>query len=287
MFTVITSYVIIDYIVNHKREGIFMSKKFETTYGDYAVVTGASDGIGRAIAIEIAKRGVNVILVARRQKQLEDLRTQILKTYKVSVEILPLDLSKPESSKTLFHYVDQFDVGLYAGVAGFGTSGDFVEGPIDEELEMIDVNCRAVVEQSFYFANRLRWRGRGGMILMSSLVAFQGVPRASCYSATKAFIQSFAEGLHRELQPFGVHVLSVAPGPVESGFARRAKMQMSKAETPEGIAGEIVDALGKKMMIRPGFLSKFLGWSLLTMTRWQRVKVMGKIMAGMTRRSIL
>ena len=112
---------------------------------------------------------------------------------------------------------DGLDVGLVAAVAGFGTSGRFVDNPLDRELDMVDVNCRAVVELSHHFARRFVAQRRGGLILMSSLVAFQGVPRAATYAATKAFIQTFAEGLRLELAPSGVDVVASAPGPVRSG----------------------------------------------------------------------
>ncbi|MBX9768248.1 MAG: SDR family NAD(P)-dependent oxidoreductase [Bdellovibrionales bacterium] len=259
-----------------------MSHRFKDAYGSYAIVTGASEGIGRAVAIELAGQGLSLVLVARRKEKLEELRGLILKSCEVEVEILPLDLSKPDSGQTLFRFVERLDIGLYAGIAGFGTSGNFVDGSIGHELEMIDLNCRAVVEQTFYFANLFKQKRRGGVILMSSLVAFQGVPRAACYSATKAFIQSFAEGIHRELKPYGVDVLAVAPGPVHSGFAGRAGMTMAQAGAPEEIAGKILKAMGRKVTVRPGFLSKFLGWSLLTLGRWHRVLAMEKIMGRMT-----
>ena len=259
-----------------------MARDLRQIYGPTAVVTGASDGIGKSVAIELAKNGLDLVLVARRKEKLEELRQLIQKEFNVDVQILPLDLSSENANSILFDFVRHLDIGLFAAIAGFGTSGDFVEIPVTEELNMIDLNCRAVVEQVHYFANKFKQKRRGGIILMSSLVAFQGVPRAATYAATKAFIQSFAEGIHLELKPFGVDVLSVAPGPVVSGFGSRAHMQMGKAETPDQISASIVNALGRKMTVRPGFLSKFLGWSLLTMNRWSRVRVMQKIMGKMT-----
>jgi short-subunit dehydrogenase len=96
-----------------------------------------------------------------------------------------------------------------------------------------------------------------------------------------AFIQSFAEGLHFELKPFGVDVLCSAPGPVLSGFAGRANMNMTQAETPSVIAQKTVEALGSKLTIRPGFLAKFLGWSLMALTRYWRIRIMKIIMIKM------
>ncbi len=178
------------------------------------------------------------------------------------------------------------NVGLFAGIAGFGTSGEFIHSNIDTELNMIDVNCRSVVESTYYFAQRFTQQKRGGIILMGSLVGFQGTPNAANYAATKAFIQTFAEGLHYELKPFGVDVLSSAPGPVHTGFANRANMSMGQANTPQEVATGTIAALGKRVTVRPTFLSKFLGWSLMTLPRLFRVKIMQLIMGGMTKHQI-
>ena len=117
---------------------------------------------------------------------------------------------------------------------------------------------------------------------MSSLLAFQGVPGAANYAATKAYVQSLAEGLRLELSPLGVDVVSSAPGPIRSGFAKRADMKMSMAGTPASVAQGTLDALGRAGTVRPGFLSKVLGFALAFLPRWGRVRMMGLVMAGMT-----
>lgn len=175
------------------------------------------------------------------------------------------------------------DVGLLIASAGFGTSGPFVDGRLDEELGMIDVNCRAVAALSHAFGRRFVDRKRGGIVLMSSLVAFQGVPRAANYAATKAYVQSFAEALRLELKPLGVDVIASAPGPIRSGFATRASMTMGLAQTPRDVAGATLASLGRRGIVRPGWLSTFLEASLMFLPRWGRVRTMGIVMAGMTK----
>jgi hypothetical protein len=118
---------------------------------------------------------------------------------------------------------------------------------------------------------------------MSSLVGFQGVPRAAHYAATKAYVQSLAEGLHHELMPLGVDVLASAPGPVHSGFAGSANMQMGLAQRPQDVVAATLTALGRRATVRPGWLSKVLEWSLKPLPRWGRVRMMGVVMGGMTR----
>ncbi len=260
-----------------------MNTNFQQKYGSWAVVTGASEGIGRALAIEIAKAGLNLILVARNKERLETLGSEIQKKFNVIVKIITIDLANIENNKTLISQIDQYDIGLFAAIAGFGTSGYFFKSNIHDELEMIDVNCRSVVEQTYYFAKRFVTQKRGGIVLMGSLVGFQGVPYSANYAATKAFIQSFAEGLHFELKPFGVDVLSSAPGPVQSGFGKRANMNMGKAASTEVIAEKTIQALGYMVTIRPGFLSKFLGWSLIILPRIMRIYIMRIIMGKMAK----
>ena len=197
--------------------------------------------------------------------------------------MLALDLGKPSAIEAVISSTSDLEVGLLAAIAGFGTSGRLIDSPLGAELDMIDVNCRSVVSLSHHFARRFAAQRRGGLVLMSSLLAFQGVPRAATYAATKSFIQTFAEGLRLELSPCGVDVLASAPGPVHSGFEARANMRMGAAATPEVVARKTLEALGRRTTVRPGFLSKFLEASLLPLPRWTRSRIMGVVMGGMTR----
>ncbi|MCM0606992.1 MAG: SDR family NAD(P)-dependent oxidoreductase [Xanthomonadaceae bacterium] len=259
-----------------------MNQNFIKKYGEWAIVTGSSNGIGRALAIEVAKYGLNVVLVARSAAKLEKLSGEIKSQSSVKTRFISMDLSEPGSVDQLIQQTIDLKIGLLVAAAGFGTSGPILKTSLSEELNMIDLNCRSAFEITHWFANRFAEQKRGGIILMSSLVGFQGVPNASNYAATKGYIQSLAEGLHFELRPYGVDVLASAPGPVNSGFADRAHMTMGKAATPEVVARVTIKELGKNLTIRPGFLSKFLGWSLALMNRWGRVRVMQIIMGGMT-----
>jgi short-subunit dehydrogenase len=109
------------------------------------------------------------------------------------------------------------------------------------------------------------------------------VPRAANYAATKAYVQSLAEGLRGELMPFGVDVIASAPGPIDSGFARRAHMTLSMTGTPSSVAAGTLRALGRVQTVRPGFVSKLLELALSLLPRWGRVRIMARVMAGMTK----
>jgi uncharacterized protein len=255
---------------------------FQQRYGEWAVVTGASSGIGREIALELAARGLNLVLVARSHGEIEKLARFITSTYQVEAEPVRLDLSIPEARQALVDSVGARNVGLLVNAAGFGTGGAFLEANAAEQSSMVEVNCTALLELTYAFARRFAVQSRGGIILLSSIVAFQGVARSANYAATKAYVQSLAEALAVELKPHGIDVLCAAPGPTQSGFAERAGMTFSSAESAQVVAREIVAALGRKRQVLPGRLSKLLYAALMTAPRFLRVQIMKQVMASMT-----
>ncbi len=251
-------------------------------YGRWALVTGASDGMGRAIAQELARTGINLILAARREDRLKSLAGELEKLHGIETMVLPLDFSKAASLDEVVRSCDGLDIGLLVAAAGYGTSGAFLEADLAAELDMLDVNCRAVFALTKVFADRFAAQGRGGIILFGSLVGFQGVPHAANYAATKAYVQTLAEGLRPELKRRGVDILAVAPGPVSTGFAARANMVMGGTDTPEAVAPQILRALGHRTTVKPGFFGKLFGYSLALMPRFARTMILGTIMSGMT-----
>ena len=255
---------------------------FAARYGPWAIVTGASEGIGRAFAEQLAGKGVNLVLVARRGALLEALGAELQGRHGIACRVIEADLSKPGAAQRVADATMGLDVGLAVAAAGFGTSGPLIDSTLGSETDMVAVNCSAVLELSWHVARRLAARGRGGLVLLSSVVAFQGVPRAANYAATKAYVQALAEGLRAELGPLGVDVVACAPGPVRSGFESRADMRMAQSLPPAIVATQTLHALGRRGTVRPGWLSKLLGWSLATAPRPLRVRIMAKVMGGMT-----
>jgi uncharacterized protein len=257
-------------------------QRLQTKYGSWAIVTGASSGIGRELATQLADAGLNLVLVSRREDLLTTLATQLSRNGGPQVRCLPLDLSDPDSMDQLATATESLPVGLLVASAGYGTSGLLTENDLTDELDMVRVNCEALLAQTHHFARRFAAQKRGGLILLSSMVAFQGVPYSANYAATKAYVQSLAEGLARELKPVGVDVLAAAPGPVRSGFEARANMKMSMSLTPEQVGIPILKALGRQTTVLPGFLTKLLVFALRTVPRWGKVRIMEQVMGGMT-----
>jgi uncharacterized protein len=259
-----------------------MTADLKSRFGPTALITGASDGIGRAFAENLAAQGFDLVLVARREAVLLALAQDLAAKHGVNVQVIAVDLSDPHAAAKLLSATESLPIGLLVAAAGFGSIGSFLSQDAAVEVNMVDVNCRSLVALTHGIATRMAGARKGGIVLFSSVVGFSGVPFSSTYAATKGFVQGFAEGLAVEMRPLGVSVLSVAPGPVGTGFAARAGMQMGKAETPETVARLALAALPGGGTVRPGFQAKFLGWSLAMLPRWGRVRVLGQIMKRIT-----
>jgi short-subunit dehydrogenase len=260
-----------------------LQKRLKTRYGSWAVVTGASSGIGREMALRLAESGLNLILVARSQAVLEQMVKDLSDRHGIEVRAAVLDLAVERSLETLAAQTQDLEVGLLVAAAGFGTSGAFLNSRLEQEVEMLNVNCRALLGLTWHFSQQFAQQRRGGIVLMSSIVGFQGTPFAAHYAATKAYVQTLAEALYVELAPIGIDVIASAPGPTNSGFADRAGMKMGKALSAAEVAQGTLEALGRKSTVLPGFLSKLLTYSLVPLPRWARVKIMGGVMKSMAK----
>ncbi len=255
--------------------------RLKSKYGSWAIITGASSGIGLELARQLADAGFNLIINARNEDRLGEAANKIRRK-NIQVKSVIADLSESAGIEKIIQTAQGLDIGLLINNAGYGTSGLFSDSSLHSEIDMLRVNCEAVLSLTHYFSGKFKQQQRGGIIFLSSLVAFQGVPYAANYAASKAYIQSFAEALSIELKPFNVDVLAVAPGPVESGFGQRANMRMGKALKPEQLGVSILAALGKQTNVVPGLLSKILVYSLRTVPRFLKVRIMAKVMSGFT-----
>ncbi len=258
-------------------------QKFKKKYGPWALVTGASSGIGRELCERLAEMGLNVILSGRNKQTLLPFSDRLEDQFNIITEVIEADISSIPQVHKLAEETKNIPIGLFVASAGFGTSGQFKNAKLEDEIDMVKVNMLSLMMLTHHFARKFAEQKKGGIILMSSIVGFQGTPNAANYGATKAYVQSLGEGLYHELKPYGVDVLAAAPGPVNSGFAEVANMQMGSALEPSQVGLPILKALGKKSTVFPGGLTKLLMFGLRMVPRWGKIQIMKGVMGGMTK----
>ena len=181
-------------------------------YGPWAVVTGASAGIGAEFALRVAERGINVVLVARRRNRLEELASTIEDMYRVEARVAPADLTARDVVEVLQPAIADIEIGLLINCAGVGSSGPFLDMDPSVQESMINLNCRAPMLLTHEIVQGMRERGRGGVIFVSSVNGFCAARGMTNYNATKAYDLLFAESLAEELRPYGVDVQALCPG---------------------------------------------------------------------------
>lgn len=258
-----------------------MTREMKTNYGPWAVVTGASSGIGKAIAQQLASLGLNLVLVARRGDALSELAKNLMAETGIETMVVPTDLADRRAVKALLEQTEDLDIGLFVAAAGFGTSGPAAFIPMETEENMVDVNVTAVVMMTQRYAQRFSVQRRGGIILFGSLLGKQGVPGSANYSATKGYMHALGEALARELKPRNVDVLVCAPGPVATEFAGRANMNLSFSAKPDAVAAQTLRTLGRKSYVAPTFTNAFLQFVFNLTPRSIRVRITERIMAQM------
>jgi len=188
--------------------------------GKWALVTGASAGIGSALARDLAGRGCNLVLTARRRERLEQLASELTAGGGVNVEIVAADLALPGAPEQIFEFTSQKKIAiqLLANNAGFGAYGYFDQIDLQKQLDMVQVNCSAVIHLTHLFLPQMLERGSGDILILASTAAFQAVPFITTYAATKGFDLHLGEALFEEFAARGIRVCVLCPGPTTSEF---------------------------------------------------------------------
>lgn len=212
------------------------------------LITGASTGIGAAFARKLAARGRNVLLVARSEDKLVALCNELGRLTSIRAQYLALDLQQPDAGAQLFEETKkrELEIDMLINNAGFGSMGDFTRLELDRELEMIQLNVRALVDLTHRFIGPMRDRKRGTIINVASTASFQAVPYMATYAATKAFVLSFSEAIAEENRLHGIHVMALCPGVTETNFFEASKIDRPPMRTVQ-TAEEVVDAALRAM----------------------------------------
>ncbi|HJZ83012.1 MAG TPA: SDR family oxidoreductase [Pyrinomonadaceae bacterium] len=220
------------------------------------LITGASWGIGEAFARQLAERGHNLLLVARSEDRLVALCSEVGRSQSIRAEYMAIDISQPDAPQRLFAETMQRDleIDLLVNNAGFGSMGEFAKLDLGRELNMIDLNIRALAELTHRFLQPMKERRAGAIINVASTAGFQPVPFMATYAATKAFVLSFSEALWEEYRSYGIKVMALCPGVTETHFFEASRMQRPPArtsQTPEEVVEVALRALesGKSSVI--------------------------------------
>jgi short-subunit dehydrogenase len=192
--------------------------------GKWALVTGASAGIGEAIAVELAEAGVNLVLTARRRERLDALAERLRTQYSIRAQVIVADLTLPQAPQEIFDATEGAGraVDLLVNNAGFGEYGEFLRSNLEMQVNMVQVNCVAVVHLTRLWIPAMVDRRRGAVLIVASTASYQPVPYLATYGATKAFDLRLAEALAEEVKRYGIRVSALCPGPTESEFNRVA-----------------------------------------------------------------
>jgi uncharacterized protein len=230
---------------------------FKSTYGPWAIVAGASEGLGAAFAEELAKRGLNLILIARRTEKLEALSTALKNKYQVEIKYHSIDLADFGQTK---HFISQLEttIGLLVYNAGYAPI-DYFENISEESLiKIVDVNIKTPLLLSKLVLKQMIEKRKGGIVLMSSLAGAQGSPKIATYAASKAFNAIFAEGIWCELKKHNIDVIASCAGAVTTPGYKNAQNTKDAPGTLNAnrVAAETLNALGKGPTIIPGFTNK-------------------------------
>ena len=241
------------------------------SYGSTVLITGASSGIGADLARQLAERGYNVTLTARRKERLEELADELREAHDIVADVEPCDLGSTSARGRLINKMQGGErevVGL-CNNAGFGNLGNFLDHELEEEVNVVRLNVDTVHHLTGAFLPRMVEQGAGAVLNVASTAAFQPLPGFATYAASKAFVHSFSEALHAELSGTGVSVTSLCPGFTRTEFDQRAGAEDAASKLPgftwmdsEPVAREAIEGMiaGRRTVV-PGVLNKAVSTS--------------------------
>lgn len=264
----------------------------ENLHGKWALITGASSGFGEEFARQYAAQGRPLVLVARRLEKLQTLATELRERYRVDVIVEQVDLSNVAAVIQLHQRLRErgIAIDILINNAGHGLQGTFVDGTLDAALAMLQLDVVSLTAVTHVFAQDMRTRGRGKILLVASLLAYQGVEKFAVYAAAKAYVLRLGEALHRELKRDGVTVTVLCPGMSDTGFATAAQQKITPAlkllmMQPAPVVRAGIRALqAGRISVVPGWANKASVMFTRATPRWLHQAVFARIMGATTER---
>ncbi len=258
---------------------------FQEKYGPWALVTGASSGIGAEFAKQLAERNLNLVLIARRKERLEHLGGQLERKHNVRVKTITADLSRPDFMSLVYPVTETREIGLLVNNAGFGIGGNFLAHDLQRELALLDVNCRAPLILAHEFGRKMTERRRGGIIFVSSVSAYIATPFEASYAASKVYNLFLGESLWYELKQLGVDVLSLCPGSTMTEFHEISGTKEFAAMPVKPVVALALKKLGKKPSVIAGWHNRLLVSLVKMAPRRINTILAGKVMDNLRRTS--
>ncbi|MBM4260956.1 MAG: SDR family oxidoreductase [Deltaproteobacteria bacterium] len=257
---------------------------FVERYGPWALVTGASAGIGAEFARQLAARGLHLVLLARRKDKLEELALELRQKHRIEVRVLAADLARADFADEVGAALAAQEIGLLVNNAGFGITGEFLRHDLERESDLLAVNCRALMILTHRLGPPMAQRKRGGIIFVSSVLAFLATPYSAHYAASKVYELSLAQGLRYELGRYGVDVLALCPGSTDTEFHDVAGSRAVGAMAVEPVVRQGLAGLGRRSVVIPGWrnrllvgLLKFAPRALSTTFAGQAMRRLGRV----------
>lgn len=259
---------------------------FSQRYGSWAVIAGASEGLGAEFAQQIAQRGVNVLLLARRQAALDHVAAGIRERSHVEVRTCAIDLGSATLESELRARTSDLEIGLLVYNAAYSPIGNFLDVSLQDKLQTLDVNCRGPLVLTHMLAEQMARRGRGGIVLVSSMAGLQGSGLVATYAATKAFDTVLAEGLWNELTRRGIDVLACCAGATETpGYLRSKPNGKRKPMTPGAVVQETLASLSHGPTLYPGRANRMAAFLMTRlMPKRSAIDIMGRATRQMYKR---
>lgn len=256
---------------------------FQARYGPWAVVAGASEGLGEAYTERIAARGLHLVLIARRAEMLHVLAERLSAAYGIETRVLDVDLAREDVGAQVEEATNGIDVGLVVYNAARSVIGPFLDRPVEDHLDELAVNTRGPMLLTHLFGRRMIANGHGGIILMSSLASLQGSAYTAHYAATKAYNRVLAEGLWEELRRKHVDVLTCLAGATSTpNYVASAPKVRTATMTPEAVAEQALMALGHQPAVIPGISNKAASFIMQRiLPRTTAIRIMGRVLRRM------
>lgn len=239
-------------------------------YGSWALVTGASRGMGAEFARQLADRGFNIVLAARKKHLLESLATELEEKHNIKTRVIIVDLSETEAADAIIEATNDIQVGLLINNAMMMMAGAFVKHDLNDEINMLNVNITTPLRLTHYFGTQMRERGSGGIIFVASIAGYNSMPYMANYIAAKSYLVSFGEALYHEFKKEGVDILVLSPGLTDTdphnthepivGIQERDRTTKDRGMAVTPVVADTLENLGRKISVIPGMKYKIMAF---------------------------